>query len=193
DTGRTGYWCRLHARHARARHARAGARVGGVSSGRSRATHGARSQSRRRAGALAGYSSTTSVSPSLTAWPSSQRISATVPESSASTGISIFIDSRIATVSPSSTESPTAHSIFHTVPVIWASMSITPTSKLRSPLAPADNSPRGRRPMASHTLVIVTARNEGKRIGATLAALASALPDAPLLVADDGSTDATAA
>ena len=47
--------------------------------------------------------------------------------------------------------------------------------------------------MASHTLVIVTARNEGKRIGATLAALESALPDAPLLVADDGSTDATAA
>src|SRR6185436_17933948 len=35
------------------------------------------------------YSSTTSVSPSETAWPSSQRISFTTPGSSASTGISI--------------------------------------------------------------------------------------------------------
>jgi len=43
------------------------------------------------------------------------------------------------------------------------------------------------------TLVIVTARNEGERIGATLAALAVAFPGAPLLLADDGSTDATAA
>ena len=42
----------------------------------------------------------------------------TVPASSASTGISIFIDSRIATVSPSSIASPTSHSIFHTVPVM---------------------------------------------------------------------------
>jgi hypothetical protein len=64
------------------------------------------------------HSSTTSVSPSLTAWPSWQRISTTVPASSASTGISIFIDSRIATVSPSSIASPTEHSIFHTVPVM---------------------------------------------------------------------------
>ena len=46
--------------------------------------------------------------------------------------------------------------------------------------------------MTSRTLVVVTARNEGERIGATLAALASALPDAPLFLADDGSTDATA-
>jgi hypothetical protein len=45
-------------------------------------------------------------------------ISATFPSSSASTGISIFIDSRITTVSPSSTSSPTATSIFQTVPVM---------------------------------------------------------------------------
>ena len=64
------------------------------------------------------YSRTTNVSPSLTAWPSSTEISLTVPASSASTGISIFIDSRITTVSPSSTESPTATSIFQTVPVM---------------------------------------------------------------------------
>jgi hypothetical protein len=65
-----------------------------------------------------GYSSTTSVSPSFTAWPSSHRISLTTPASSASTGISIFIDSRITTVSPSWTLSPTSHSIFQTVPVM---------------------------------------------------------------------------
>ena len=47
----------------------------------------------------------------------------TFPASSASTGISIFIDSRMTTVSPSSTSSPTATSIFQTVPVMWASMS----------------------------------------------------------------------
>ena len=49
------------------------------------------------------YSSTTRTSPSATDWPSSQRISLTLPESSASTGISIFIDSRMTTSSPSST------------------------------------------------------------------------------------------
>lgn len=46
--------------------------------------------------------------------------------------------------------------------------------------------------MTSETFVIVTARNEADRIGATLAALARAFPGAPLWVADDGSTDATA-
>src|SRR3954451_13961409 len=71
------------------------------------------------------YSSTTSVSPSFTAWPSSQRISLTTPASSASTGISIFIDSRMTTVSPSSIGSPTWHSIFQTVPVMCASTSGT--------------------------------------------------------------------
>ena len=66
---------------------------------------------------------TTRTSPSDTDWPSSQRISVTVPSSSASTGISIFIDSRMTTVSPSATASPTATSIFQTVPVMCASMS----------------------------------------------------------------------
>ena len=45
-------------------------------------------------------SSTTSTSPSLTAWASLQRISFTVPPSGASTGISIFIDSRMTRMSP---------------------------------------------------------------------------------------------
>lgn len=47
--------------------------------------------------------------------------------------------------------------------------------------------------MASDTLVIVTAYNEADCIEATLRALACAFPGAPVWVADDGSTDATAA
>jgi glycerol kinase len=50
-------------------------------------------------------------------------ISFTTPSSSASTGISIFIDSRITSVSPSSTSWPKRHSIFQTVPVMCASTS----------------------------------------------------------------------
>ncbi|MEA2313760.1 MAG: hypothetical protein QOI03_452 [Solirubrobacteraceae bacterium] len=46
--------------------------------------------------------------------------------------------------------------------------------------------------MAAQTVVIVAARNEAERIGATLAALAHAFPHAPLWVADDGSRDRTA-
>src|SRR4051794_23958984 len=77
----------------------------------------------RELGGGGAHSRTTSVSPSETDWPSSQRISATLPASSASTGISIFIDSRITSVSPSPTSWPTWHSIFQTVPVMWASTS----------------------------------------------------------------------
>ncbi len=46
--------------------------------------------------------------------------------------------------------------------------------------------------MATSTFVIVTAYNEAERIGATLDALARAFPGAPVLLADDGSRDATA-
>jgi glycosyltransferase involved in cell wall biosynthesis len=45
--------------------------------------------------------------------------------------------------------------------------------------------------MPVETFVIVTARNEADRIGATLGALALSLPGAPVWVADDCSTDAT--
>ena len=45
-------------------------------------------------------------------------ISVTVPSSSLSTGISIFIDSRMATTVPSPTDSPALTSIFQTVPVM---------------------------------------------------------------------------
>jgi glycosyltransferase involved in cell wall biosynthesis len=47
--------------------------------------------------------------------------------------------------------------------------------------------------MSERLVVIVAARNEADRIGASLEALGRAFPDAPLYVADDRSTDATAA
>jgi glycosyltransferase involved in cell wall biosynthesis len=47
--------------------------------------------------------------------------------------------------------------------------------------------------VGSPTIVLVAAHNEAPRIAATLAALARAFPGAPIWVADDGSTDATAA
>ena len=49
------------------------------------------------------------------------------------------------------------------------------------------------RESAAGRVVIVAAHNEARRIGATLAALADALPGARLLVADDASTDGTSA
>jgi glycosyltransferase involved in cell wall biosynthesis len=45
---------------------------------------------------------------------------------------------------------------------------------------------------ADRVAVIITAYNEAARIEVTLAALAAAFPGAPVWVADDGSTDATA-
>ena len=54
--------------------------------------------------------------------------------------------------------------------------------------------PSERRPpgVVGATIVIVAARDEAERIGATLDGLAESLPDAMLLVADDGSADRTA-
>ncbi|HEX3909077.1 MAG TPA: glycosyltransferase [Solirubrobacteraceae bacterium] len=46
--------------------------------------------------------------------------------------------------------------------------------------------------MSNRTFVVVAAYNEAERIAATLDALARALPEARVLLADDGSTDATA-
>jgi glycosyltransferase involved in cell wall biosynthesis len=46
--------------------------------------------------------------------------------------------------------------------------------------------------VAHDTLTIVTARNEAEHIGATLAALARTMPGVPVMLADDGSRDATA-
>jgi hypothetical protein len=47
--------------------------------------------------------------------------------------------------------------------------------------------------MSPPTIVIITARDEADRIGATLDAVARAFPGAPVVVGDDGSADATAA
>lgn len=47
--------------------------------------------------------------------------------------------------------------------------------------------------MAPDTVVIVTAHDEADRLPATLGALAAAFPGARILVADDGSTDGSAA
>ena len=47
--------------------------------------------------------------------------------------------------------------------------------------------------MPRAALVVVAARNEAQRLGETLTALASAFPDASVWVADDGSSDDTAA
>jgi glycosyltransferase involved in cell wall biosynthesis len=47
--------------------------------------------------------------------------------------------------------------------------------------------------MSSRVFAIVTARDEAARIQATLRALAQAFPDAPVFVADDGSSDGTGA
>jgi glycosyltransferase involved in cell wall biosynthesis len=54
------------------------------------------------------------------------------------------------------------------------------------------NSPGVRPKTPREVLVIVAARNEARRIGATLAALGRAFPGAQVWVADDCSTDATA-
>jgi len=46
--------------------------------------------------------------------------------------------------------------------------------------------------MPPDTLILIAASNEADRLGQTIAALAVAFPGAPVWVADDGSTDATA-
>src|SRR5437016_1329885 len=64
-------------------------------------------------------------SPSFT-WSSGEtRSSAKVPATGASTGISIFIDSRIAIVSPTATAWPTSAGTCHTLAAISATTSTT--------------------------------------------------------------------
>jgi glycosyl transferase family 2 len=136
------------------------------------------------------------MSPSLTAWPSCTTISFTTPASSASTGISIFIDSRITTVSPSSTESPGETSIFQTVPVMCASISATwalqsVAGTASAPEYPAVSIEPDTPQAAPARVVIVTARDEADRIVATIEAAREAFPGARVVVAESGSRDAT--
>src|SRR3954454_5548354 len=69
-------------------------------------------------------------SPSWTTSPSFTRSSDTVPEPSATTGISIFMDSRITSVSPSSTASPCATTTFQTFATISARTSVATRAPL---------------------------------------------------------------
>src|SRR3954452_5253937 len=136
------------------------------------------------------YPRTTRVSPSLTDWPSWKRISLTTPSSSASTGISIFIDSRMTTVSPSETWSPTATSIFQMLPVMWASMSAM--ARDNSPMMGPDPGPEPAAGGDGALAAIVAAHNEGDRVGETVRALREAFPTGRIWVADDASEDGTA-
>src|SRR5512144_310588 len=68
----------------------------------------------------AGQSSTATVSPSCTVWPSATLISRTLPARGASTGISIFMDSSTMTGSPAATASPGLVVSWKTTPVMWA-------------------------------------------------------------------------
>ena len=62
-----------------------------------------------------------------------------------------------------------------------------------SPARRAADGPNGRVAVSERLTVLVAARDEEERIGATVAALRDAFPDAEIVVADDGSGDATAA
>src|SRR5213596_4323582 len=69
------------------------------------------------------YSRTATTSPSWTVCPSCTLISLTAPARGASTGISIFMDSRTITASPAATRSPGLAAIWNTTPVMCALIS----------------------------------------------------------------------
>src|SRR4051794_24190847 len=82
---------------------------------------------------------TAMTSPSWTTSPSPTRSSVTVPASSAMTGISIFIDSRMTSVSPSATVSPWATTTFQTLATISARTSLatcTPLTEIDAGIQP---------------------------------------------------------
>src|SRR5215472_10964505 len=98
-------------------------------------------------------------SPSWTTSPSATCRWVSVPEPSASTGISIFIDSMMTRVSPSETSAPSAATTFHTFATISARTSATRGS---SPLSQAAaRPPSGLAPPAT----IVLAARSGPQPG----------------------------
>src|SRR5215469_533893 len=100
-------------------------------------------------------------SPSWTTSPSATWSRVSVPELSASTGISIFIDSRMTSVSPSETSAPSAATTFHTFATISARTSATHGSSPRSALL-------SRRPQARDYGCVVVAAGEllaGQQVG----------------------------
>src|SRR5215469_11436655 len=66
--------------------------------------------------------------------PSATASLVSFPAPSATTGISIFIDSSITSVSPSATVSPSTATTFHTLATISARISVTLTSRLAARL-----------------------------------------------------------
>ena len=97
--------------------------VSGASSRTRRGLHPASATTGRPVSRLAGrsfHSSVATTSPSCTVCPRSPGRSRTTPERGASTGISIFIDSRIRIGSPVSTLLPAPATIWNTTPVMWA-------------------------------------------------------------------------
>jgi glycosyltransferase involved in cell wall biosynthesis len=71
---------------------------------------------------------------------------------------------------------------------MWASTSIIAAEQY--PPRPTD---RRQSVTVSVSFILIAARNEADRLGATLAALADAFPGSPVWVADDGSRDRTSA
>src|SRR5215467_13785635 len=98
-------------------------------------------------------------SPSWTTSPSATCRWVSVPEPSASTGISIFIDSRMTRVSPSETSAPSAATTFHTFATISARTSATRGSFPLSGRPPQP--PVGPAPPAT----IVLAARSGPQLG----------------------------
>src|SRR4029079_18009584 len=78
------------------------------------------------------HSITATRSPSLICVSGATAISVTVPATGATTGISIFIDSRMTSSSPTSTSWPTSTRTCHTLAVISARTSVMPAAHARS-------------------------------------------------------------
>src|SRR5262249_49185232 len=91
--------------------------------------------------ALATHSMTAIRSPSWITSPSDTASLVRLPEPSATTGISIFIDSSITSVSPSAMVSPSTATTFHTLATISARISVTLTSGLAATRGPIRRTP----------------------------------------------------
>src|SRR5215472_5087341 len=101
-------------------------------------------------------------SPSWTTSPSATASLVTLPGLSASTGISIFIDSRITRVSPSATVSPSAATTFHTLATISARTSLTPTPSSSLSVSPQPAGCQSRAQPADQRRVVVAAGKFGR-------------------------------
>lgn len=78
--------------------------------------------------------------------------------------------------------------------VLWLALLLAPWQpwRCRETLAPEADDAREDDPVGGRVTVLIPARNEADVIGGTLEALATAAPDAPVIVVDDQSEDGTA-